>query len=304
MPDVLCFGSLNLDLVYRVPGIVRPGQTLGSRSRSVHAGGKGLNQSVALARAGCFVRHAGVVGHDGGPLLATLEAAGVDTERVRTDPERVSGHAVIQVDDAGQNAIVVDPGTNGAITDADVETALSGLAPGSTLLLQNEINALPVIVDKALAAGLKIAFNPSPMTDDLLALPVGRFDCLLVNELEARALSDANDALSIDAVLARLHARWPDVTIVMTLGEKGACYADPGAGIGFVPARRVTVLDTTGAGDTFTGFFLAARLEGLALPACVRRGCLAASLAVTRAGAAPSIPTRDEVDALMGETPL
>lgn len=301
MSDVLCFGSLNLDLVYRVPDVVSSGQTIAAYERAVHVGGKGLNQSIALARAGCRVRHAGAVGYDGAPLLAALREAGVDASSVRTDPDRPSGHAVIQVDDHGRNAIVIFAGTNATITSEDIASALAGSLPGSTLVLQNEINALPEIVEAALAKGLHIVFNPSPMSLALLTLPFDRFDCLLVNEYEARALAQSASLLTDEAVLERLHTLWPDLTIVMTLGENGALFVGKGHSIRHVPARRVTALDTTGAGDTFTGYFVAARLQGRPLHECVERGCLAASIAVTRAGAAPSIPTRDEVDALIGE---
>lgn len=301
MSDVLCFGSLNLDLVYSVPAVVSAGQTLAASDRAVHVGGKGLNQSIALARAGCKVRHAGVVGADGAPLLAALREAGVDTSCVRTDPDRPSGHAVIQVSDNGSNAIVVYPGTNATIGPDDIEAAFEGVAPGSTVILQNEINAIETIVERAIALDLKIVFNPSPMTPTLLTLPLDRFDCLLVNEHEARELLASDDKLSDEAVLEQLHARWPDVTIVMTLGDKGALFVSPCEGVARVNARLVVAIDTTAAGDTFTGYFVAARLQGRSLHECVERGCLAASIAVTRAGAAPSIPTRDEVDALNGE---
>ena len=284
---ILNFGSLNWDKTYRVPHFVRGGETICALALTQSPGGKGLNQSVALGRAGADVAHAGAVGADGAPLRALLEAAGADASRLRT-AGKASGHAVIQLC-GGENCIIVYGGANRTLAPADVDAFLAGYGPGDLLLVQNETSCVPYAMRRAKAQGMAVALNPSPidetLTPDVLALA----DVLFVNETEAGALTGA-DAQDADALLRALAARFPAAQLVLTLGEKGAAYQSGGARL-YQRAYPVTAADTTAAGDTFTGFFLAAMARNLPPKTCLRCAALAAALAVSRPGAADSIPT-------------
>ena len=219
---ILNVGSLNIDYVYQVAHFVQPGETIASLELNKGCGGKGLNQSVALARAGARTAHAGCVGRDGLFLLQQLEAEGVDISGVRVT-DAVSGHAIIQVDAAGQNAILLYPGTNHALTREDIAAALAGCAAGDWLLVQNETNGLEDLLRGAAERGVRIALNPSPITPDLAGLPLDLVDCFLLNEIEGAALSGAQRP---QEVLDGLRARYPRAQIVLTLGENGVRYWD------------------------------------------------------------------------------
>lgn len=290
MKQILNFGSLNIDKRFSVDHILRPGETLASQSLEIFPGGKGLNQSVALARAGGEVFHAGKIGADGGFLLDTLAQAGVHTALVeRTDGQ--SGQALIQVDTAGQNCILLYHGTNFEITEADIDRVLQGFGRGDLIVLQNEINLLEKIIEKARARGLEIALNPSPIGPELASCDLGGVSWFLLNEVEGFELTGENDP---DRIAETLIARYPSARIVLTLGKDGVLYRD---------ARdrfrhgiyKVPVVDTTAAGDTFTGFFLCRALAGDSVPRALQVASVASSIAVSRRGAAVSIPTLAEV---------
>jgi len=309
-------GSINIDHVYRVPHLVRPGETLASRALETVLGGKGANQSVALARAGAEVRHVGRVGAADDWARTALAEAGVDISAV----ERVdgpSGHAIIQVDDAGENAIVLHGGANRTLDREALDGALAAAAADELLLLQNETSAVADAFDAAAARGLRIAFNPAPMSETVRALPLERCDTLILNETEATMLagggassgSSARDPtgagapsdesegeiVDADALEAALVARYPEVRLVLTLGARGARLAHGDVRVA-VAAAPVDVVDTTGAGDTFVGYLLAALESGMDERAALARACTAAALSVTRAGATPSIPHAAAVD--------
>jgi len=288
------FGSINLDHVYRVPHLVRPGETLASRAYRVGLGGKGANQSLAMARAGGRVRHWGRVNHQDAWARDLLARAGVAVDALALVDEP-SGHAIIQVDDAGENAILLFPGANHGMTEQSLDDCFAVTAPGDWLLAQNECNALPEVMTRAARAGLNIAFNPAPMSDAVRALPLDACQLLFVNRGEAAWLSGLHDDASPEALLDALARRLPDGALVLTLGGDGAWY-QAGEQRHFQPALPVTPRDTTGAGDTFIGYYLAALQEGAAAPECLRRGATAAALAVQRAGAAESIPEAAEVE--------
>jgi len=289
---IINFGSLNLDLVYRVPHLAKPGETLSSTGREVFPGGKGLNQSVALSRAGAQVLHAGCVGGDGESLVRCLRENGVNTDLIQK-VYLPTGHAVIQVEDSGQNCILLCPGANHALTEDYIRSVLAPCRPGDWLLLQNETNAVDRIFDLAGERGLKIAWNPSPMEESLTRLPRDAVACLFVNETEGEAFTGEKEP---KAILSHLAEAFPRAITVLTLGEAGSM-ASAGGDVFFQPAYPVLALDTTAAGDTFTGYFLTALLEGQDIPACLRLASAAAALAVTRSGAAPSIPLRVEAEA-------
>ena len=275
---VLNFGSLNIDLVYRVREFVRPGETISASSFARFPGGKGLNQSIALARAGAKVFHAGAVGRDGGFLLELLRENGVDILAVEISDDAPSGHAVIQVADSGENAIVLYPGANHQITTELIDRALALTEPGDILLLQNEISAMVEIMRRAAERGLRIFFNPAPMTEAVGAYPLELADTLIVNETEWEALSGMFPSL--------------EANVLQTLGAKGAIYN----GSIFVPAERVDdVVDTTAAGDTFIGYFIAELIAGRDVESAMKTATRASAWCIRRAGAAPSIPRRSDL---------
>ena len=288
---VLNFGSLNLDSFYSVDHFVQAGETLSSCGLETFCGGKGLNQSIALAKAGAEVYHAGCIGQDGECLLRLLRESGVRTEYVRRVSE-VSGHAVIQVDRRGENCILLYGGANQCVTDEMIGEVLAGFGKGDILLLQNETNKVGEIVDRAFEKGMEIALNPSPVNERLQEIDMEKISCFILNEIEGRALTGET---APEAVLDALRERYPHSAAVLTLGGDGAVYDD-----GLARCRHgvydVPVVDTTGAGDTFTGYFLASRAAGKDPREALRLASVASSLAVSRKGAGPSIPSAEEVE--------
>ena len=291
---ILNFGSLNLDYVYQVEHFVRPGETLAVLSRDVKAGGKGLNQSVALARAGAPVYHAGCLGTGGEMLKSMLEENGVDTSFL-LPVEEMQGHTVIQVDRDGENSILLYGGSNRCVPDGHIRRVIEAFEPGDWLILQNEINGLPLITELAAEQGMHIALNPSPYDRSLEETDLNRLDWLLVNEIEAEQISGEKDP---EKVWEKLHERYPALSLLITLGSRGsvACRAGEG-GIEkhYQEAVRVKATDTTAAGDTYTGYFIAGLTEGKPLCVCMSEASRAAAIAVTRSGAAGSIPWRKEL---------
>lgn len=292
---VLNFGSLNLDYVYQVDHFVRPGETLSAASRVVKHGGKGLNQSIALVRAGADVAHAGCIGAGGESLKALLESAGVDTSKLLKVDE-MQGHTVIQVNPDGENCILLYGGSNQCVTEAQIADTLAGFDAGDWLVLQNEVNNLPAIVDAAAEKGMVIALNPSPYDAKLDAVDFGKLSWLLINEVEAGQISGSDDPAT---AWEWLHKRYPHLNVLITLGGAGSvAYRVDGDAVEIVrqEAFRVKAVDTTAAGDTYTGYFISALMEGQPLQQCMRRASLASSISVTRLGAADSIPDRREVE--------
>ncbi len=288
---ILSFGSLNIDYVYRVPHFVAAGETLASSSLAVFSGGKGLNQSVALAKAGLDVHHAGAIGPDGDFLLEELRAAGVNTANVLRRNDIRTGHAIIQNNSAGDNCILLFGGANRRISKEQIEQTLSGFSKGDALVIQNEINELPFLVQKAREAGLFIAMNPSPMEDYLVQL-IPLVDLLILNEIEAAQITGEEGE---PEQLARvLQNRYPSLHIVLTAGGDGAVYLY-GDTMVREPAQKVDVVDTTAAGDTFTGYFLSGFLTQGDPAWAMKFAATAAAIAVSRPGASPSIPGKEEV---------
>lgn len=290
---ILNFGSLNLDNVYEVDHFIRPGETMSSEKLEIFCGGKGLNQSIALARAGAEVYHAGAVGKtDGERLLTSLIEAGVDVSLVNRT-EGVSGHAIIQVDRSGQNCILLFGGANKEITGEQVDDTLSHFEAGDILLLQNEISELSYIIESASKRGMRIYLNPSPVTDELLRMPLDKVDCFILNEIEAADI--CGGVVQEKELPKRLHEKYDRADILLTLGEKGSIYYD---GVNFLeqPAFSVKAVDTTAAGDTFTGYFMAAAAYGCEVKAALFQAAKAAAIAVSRKGASASIPMKTEVE--------
>ena len=291
MKKIVCLGSLNLDHVYRLDHFVRPGETLGSESYSVGCGGKGLNQSIALARAGAPVMHAGRIGHDGGILRSALEAAGVDVSLL-VEGDVPTGHAIIQVDAKGENAIILYGGANRRITEVEIDAALDAVGDG-ILLLQNEINSLGTILEKAHARGIRTAFNFAPFDpEDAKTLPLGLLSYLIVNEIEGAGVAGVAEP---EAILRTLKERYPGCRVILTLGKAGAASLGDDGVMVPVPPCPAEVVDTTSAGDTFIGYLFAGLLEGMELKAAMELAGRASAITVSRAGAADSIPFRKEL---------
>ena len=287
---ILNFGSLNLDYVYAVDHMVKPGETLAASAMEAFCGGKGLNQSIALARAGAQVYHAGLIGEEGEVLKEAVAASGADTSLIKTIDGK-SGHTIIQVDRKGQNCILLYGGTNRRVTCQFADQVLSEFQPGDILLLQNEINQLPYIIDKAYERGLEIILNPSPYDENLDSCDLNKVSMFLLNEIEGEQITGS---CRPEEILDGLKEKFEGVKVVLTLGSRGAIYQDQDqrCSQGIYPVEAV---DTTGAGDTFTGYFIASMIGGEEPQQCLALAAKASAIAVSRKGAAPSIPDREEV---------
>ncbi len=289
---ILNFGSLNLDHVYHVAQIVAPGQTVDSLQVCHFPGGKGLNQTLALARAGVPLYHAGMIGSDGLGLKELLEQDHVDCTYLKT-VETDTGSAFIQVDANGQNSIVLSKGANGANTHAFCDEVLAEFGAGDMLLLQNEISCIDYLIEKAAQKQMQVVLNPSPINQAVLACDLKKISVFILNEDEGMQISGKS---APEDILAAMAAQYPQAQVVLTLGSKGAVYQGNGQTV-WQNAFSVKAVDTTAAGDTFTGYLLAGMIRGLPMPDCLLLASKAAALAVTVQGAASSIPYRCKVDA-------
>lgn len=291
----LVFGSLNIDIVYQLQHIVMPGETITSNARSIHPGGKGANQAAALARAGAETFMAGKIGTDGIFLKNKLHEFNVNTDFISIDQLNPSGHGLIQLAENGENAIVLFPGTNRQIDEQEIKLVFEHFAPGDVILLQNEINALDRIIAAAADKQMKIAFNPAPFTDDILLLPLDKISFLFVNRIEAAQLTRMPENTSPEILLQHTAQKMPHAEIILTLGGSGAIHYSNN-NVTQVNAFQAQPLDTTGAGDTFIGFFLFLRAKGMTPQNAMTHACAASAIAITRLGAMNSIPDADEVD--------
>lgn len=287
---ILNFGSLNIDYTYHVPHIAKPGETVSSTVLEVFPGGKGLNQSIALARAGMEVWHAGLIGEDGRFLKELCEADGVHTDYVKICGGR-SGNAIIQVSEKGQNSIILFPGANREHTESSVREVLKNFDAGDMLLLQNEINLTGSLIRAGKEKGMTVVLNPSPMDEQIKQNDLKRVDLFFVNEVEGEQITGKKEP---EEILDDMKEQFPAAAVVLTLGEKGAFYSDAGERYYQVAVPAKTV-DTTAAGDTFTGYFLAAVCSGKTKQEALFLAAKAAACAVGVKGAAVSVPLRDEV---------
>ena len=287
---VLNFGSLNLDYVYQVESILIPGETQASKDRQIFCGGKGLNQSIALAKAGIPVYHAGLIGEGGEPLLEVCKENGVNTEFIRQIPGP-SGHTVIQVDKNGQNCILLFGGSNRSMTREFVDEVLDSFEEGDIILLQNEINELDYIIDRAYARHMMIILNPSPFDQALEHCDLTKISLFLMNEIEGFQITGEKEP---DKILQKVKELYPNAKVVLTLGSDGSVYQDD-TGIYRQGIYKVKAVDTTAAGDTFTGYFISSIIDGLPVQEGLKLAARASAIAVSRPGATASIPLRSEV---------
>ncbi|MGI9544430.1 MAG: ribokinase [Cyclobacteriaceae bacterium] len=287
---ILNFGSVNIDYVYEVPHFVQAGETLPSTKLQTFIGGKGCNQSVALARSGMQVYHAGCIGEDGIWIKKQLDTWGVNTSLLRV-AETVTGHAIIQVSPSGENAIVLHGGANHSVTSDQIDQTLAVFEKGDILLLQNEINSIPDIISKASAKQMTIFFNPAPMTKEVLQYPLDKIDTFIVNAIEGKGLTGMAEP---EEILRDMNTKYPDAATILTLGAKGAI-SDKAGILQKVKALNVTPVDTTAAGDTFIGYFLGEWASTGLVEEALDLANRAAAKCVVKKGGATSIPDRDEL---------
>lgn len=288
---VLVFGSLNIDFIYKLEHIVMPNETIKSTTCEVSAGGKGLNQAMAFAKTGLPVYIASNLGKNGQVLADTLSSGNVDISLLNHVDED-SGEAIIQVDENGNNAIIVCGNCNEHITEEYIESVFSHFEKGDILVIQNEINNLDLIINTAKDKGIILVFNPSPFNHVIKTLPMNKIDYLFINEVEGKQLTSYDDE---KCIVEQILKEYPDMKIVLTLGERGAVYADKCEYI-YEPAKKVEVVDTVGAGDTFTGYFIYGVESGKTVKESLQMAATASSIVIGRHGAGNSIPTLNEVE--------
>ncbi|WP_342621578.1 ribokinase [Erysipelothrix sp. P66] len=282
---VLNFGSMNIDNVYYLDRFVQPGETKDVRKLEVNPGGKGLNQSIAMRRAGIDVCHAGILGNGGNVLKEYLEENEVDVHLVKMD-DILQGHAIIQVDEIGENCIIVYSGSNGSVDHEYIDNVLTQFDDETMLVLQNEISELEYVVNEAHKRGMTIVLNPSPLTESLKQIDLNKISWLIMNQVEAEMMSGCTET---EAILDTFKVKYPDLNCVLTLGSKGSVCLYEGSIIEQV-AFQTKAVDTTGAGDTFAGYFVAGMSRNKPIQEVLNDASKAAALCVSRYGAAPSIP--------------
>ena len=295
---IINIGSLNIDRIYGVEHFVQPGETIKTRTYSEACGGKGLNQSIAIARSGAEVYHVGAVGADGEMLLGVLNQSGVHTEGVKK-LSGASGHAVIQVDQSGQNNIIICGGANDSVSKEMIDEAVKMVEEGDIVLLQNEISNVGYAAETAKKSGAKIALNPSPINENLKTIPKDLVDYFILNEIEGKEISRA-ESEEPEEIMEKLKVKYPNAAFVLTLGEKGSWYFDKTRCFK-QNIYKVKAVDTTAAGDTFCGYFLSGITKGREIPEILKTASAASAIAVSRNGAAPSIPEYDEVETFVAK---
>lgn len=287
---ILNFGSCNVDYVYSLDHIVNAGETLSSDKLEIFPGGKGLNQSIAAARAGLNVCHAGCIGVDGEMLLDILNKSGVDTSYIKRT-EGKNGHAIIQVSPEGENSIFLFAGSNEMVSKEYIDSVLASFTEEDIVLLQNEISNIDYIIEKAYKKNMRIALNPSPINEMILKIDFNMLSYIILNEIEAKEITGCDDTKKSLDVLGE---RYPKLKVMLTLGKKGCVYMDSQT-FASRDSFSVKAVDTTAAGDTFTGYFLAGIANGIEIEETLKLASCASAIAVSRPGAAPSIPVIDEV---------
>lgn len=294
---IIDFGSINIDNVYSVNSAVKEGEIIFAPDPAVFIGGKGLNQALAASHAGASVLLAGAIGPDGTFIEEYLKTNNVDTSHLM-HVSTGTGHTVIQVSKTGQNSIISCLGANNLLSEKYIDSILNLAQSDDVILLQNEISNVRYIIEKAHSKGLFVAWNPSPLSDEISRCNAKYVNLFFLNQIEGAALSGCKPECSGETILNRLISLFPDSVIVLTLGSNGCvCYSN-GHTL-YQPVFNVPIVDTTGAGDTFTGYFLSEMCRGSELTHCLKKASAAAALVVSRNGAAQSIPDASEVDEFM-----
>ena len=288
---VLVFGSANIDRTYQVNHFVNAGETISADGMDLFCGGKGFNQAIAFARAGSDVYFAGAIGEDGGMLYDALKESGVNVEHLKRIPGP-SGHAVIQVTPDGQNSIIILAGSNGAITHEDVDQVLNAFSSGDLVVLQNEISNVDYIINQAKKRGMIVALNPSPFNEKIKSYDLSKVDYLLVNEIEGALLTGCNDP---ERIADLIHLKNPNANVVLTLGCDGSVFVSKSGNVFSSGIYQTKAVDTTAAGDTYTGFFLSEALATGDFETALRNAAIASGISVSRHGASQSIPSIEEV---------
>ncbi len=291
----LVFGSCNIDRVYTVPHFVCAGETLCAGKLEQFVGGKGLNQAISLSRAGAKVYFAGAVGEDGEMLRSALRDSDVNTELL-SELSCPSGHAIIQIDPNGENCILLAGGANREIGEEYAKEVLSHFGKGDIILLQNEISSMPYIAHEASKRGMKVYLNPSPYDSVIDSIDLRDIHCLILNEIELLMLCKAK-GISKDTreeMLSCILHKYPHLKLMLTLGSDGCMYKDSDT-IAQHPIFKVDTVDTTGAGDTFTGYFISSVEGGDDIYSALKLACAASAMAVRVKGASVSIPHMCEV---------
>jgi ribokinase len=303
MPNILVVGSLNADLVVRAPRFPQPGETISGEDLQVIPGGKGANQAVAAARLGANVSMLGRVGKDGFGdfLLENLKQNHVGATLVQRD-DSSTGTAIIVVDSNGQNSIVLSAGANGMVSESDVNNARFTNYQLFLLQLEIPVHAVLRAAQRAKENNVRVILNPAPaktLPDELISLA----DFIIPNETELSLLTEISvtDSTSAEKAARALIKRGGQ-NVIVTLGSKGALLVNTETSK-HVDSFPVKVIDTTAAGDAFIGGFAASLLQNKPLVGCVRYGCACGALAVTKFGAQPSLPTREEVESFLEKFP-
>tara|TARA_B100000925_G_scaffold159863_1_gene120005 strand:- start:2626 stop:3492 length:867 start_codon:yes stop_codon:yes gene_type:complete len=285
MMKVLNFGSINKDFIYSVNDFVNPGETISSIKYNIKIGGKGLNQSVAISKAGQKIYHAGIINIDDTFILDKLKKWNINCENILLG-DNPTGHAIIQVDKKGENSIIIHGGANDDIDIKFIESVLSKFNSGDILVLQNEINNIKEIIKRAHHKKMKIVFNPAPFDKEILSYDLNKISTLILNQTEGEALSKEKKP---DNILKVLNSKFKNTEIILTLGEKGSIYSFKDQLLK-IEAHRADTVDTTGAGDTFIGYYVAGLISGMNKKENLNRASEAAAIATTKIGGAESIP--------------
>ena len=288
---ILNFGSCNIDYVYEIAHIVIPGETIPSNSFSKFPGGKGLNQSIAVARSGLPIYHAGCIGSDGTFLKELLENSNVNTQYLKVENSS-TGHAIIQVDANGENCIILHHGANYEIEKDYIDSVLNDFSADDILILQNEISNLEYIISKGYERKMKIILNPSPFVKSLQEIDLNKISTLILNQIEAYEFTGEREPEKVGKYFIN---KYSNLEVVLTLGSKGSTYFSKNY-CEFCPSCKVKVKDTTAAGDTFTGYFISGMLQDMGVKNSLKYATVAAALAISKIGAASSIPINKDVE--------
>jgi len=282
---ILNFGSINKDFFYSVNDFVKPGETISSIKYNVKIGGKGLNQSVGISKAGQKIYHAGIINKDDTFILDRLKKWNINCENIVLGVNP-TGHAIIQVDKNGENSIIIHGGANHDFDIKFIKSVLSKFDSGDILVLQNEINNIKEIIDGAHHKKMKIVFNPAPFNNEILSYDLNKISTLILNQTEGEALSKEKKPVNI---LRVLKSKFNNTEIILTLGEKGSLYSFKDELLK-IKAHKVDTVDTTGAGDTFIGYYVAGIASKMNKKDNLKRASKAAAIATTKLGGARSIP--------------